>query len=151
MLILQRNQQRLCRAQRQERRGEHHRQADQCLEPVRRLVFDLDDQRDEDDDKASNQNDEYRGTIAGVGEPVVKTACVASRRHIEEPTKQPALSASRTLASKATQDGLTQGRPGLRDRRHGPGLTPAASKSSGRNEKGRHSAALMIVDGYLIS
>src|SRR5258705_13994810 len=84
VMVLQRDQKRLHRAQRQKRGRQDQRQPKRGVKPERRPVFYLDDQRAADDDGAGNHDDENRGAVAGVDKGIIEPASLTIRPQGDE-------------------------------------------------------------------
>src|SRR5688572_8642845 len=89
------------------------------MQPERRLIDHLDDQRRADHDEAGYQDHEDRRSVAGVRERIIETAFRALLAHIEKPGKERAFAAARTAPGKAGHDRLHQ-----RRLVHGVSLSP---------------------------
>src|SRR3954452_25029469 len=83
------------------------------MQPVWRLVLDLDHQRTADHDRTGQHDDEDRRTIAGIDEGVVEAAALAGRRQRQEARIELALAAARTSAGEPAQRALQDGGLGL--------------------------------------
>src|SRR5918997_495616 len=80
------------------------------MDPIRRPIHHLHQQRGSHYDEASEQHDEDRRAVAGIGKAEVEATGFAARPHGEEILKQPSLAAGRTAAGQARD----KGRWGLR-------------------------------------
>ena len=72
---------------------DRERTPQQSVQPVRRRVAHLDDQRRADDDESRHQDDEDGRPVAGIGEVVVETADIAARSEREIAVEQLAATA----------------------------------------------------------
>ena len=109
VMELQRDQQRLHRAQRQQRGREDQRQPQRGVQPERRLVFDLDDQRAADHDGAGDHDDEHRRPVAGIDEGVIEPAGFAARPQVRKPAYSLPLPQRGHLQASAAQRALGHG------------------------------------------
>src|SRR5690242_1147447 len=79
------------------------------MQPERRLVLDLDDQRGADHDRAGDHDDEDRRPIAGIHEGEVEPANLATRPQADEAGIDAALAATRAFAGNPAQRAFGQG------------------------------------------
>src|SRR5690349_12670846 len=86
------------------------------MQPERRLVLDLDDERAADHDRTRQHDDEDRRTVAGVDEGVVESAAVAAGCERQEARIELTLAAARAFAGKPAHRAL-------QDSGFGPGFT----------------------------
>src|SRR5207248_1753578 len=104
VMILQRDEDALEQAQRAQRHDQDQRRPKQGVQPERRLIRELDDQRRRDDDEAADEDREYGGAVARIGERIIEPANLTARPELQETAEQLAVPAARTTAGKTGQD-----------------------------------------------
>src|SRR5260370_3248055 len=101
MMILQSDQKTFKASQRPQRQNQDQGDPQQRVDPVRRLILDLGNQRGSDDDGAGDHNDEYGRPVASIGKAEIEAAHVTLGFQGQEPLKQLSLAAARTSTQKA--------------------------------------------------
>ena len=99
MMELQRDQDALQGAQHAERHEQHGRNPQDGMHPVRRPPDEFDDNSEADDQKAGDQDDKDRWSVAGIGKAIIEAANIAALGKIEKTRKQLALPATRAAAA----------------------------------------------------
>src|SRR4029079_8983067 len=103
-MILQRDQQAFEKTQRCKRHDQNQRQPHQRVQPIRRVKKRPRDQGGENHDATANQDDKYRGSIAGIGKTVIESAALAGRTQRQEALEKMSLAATRAASAQAAAD-----------------------------------------------
>src|SRR5260370_31843257 len=101
MMILQSDQKTFQASQRPQRHNQDQGDPQHRVDPVRRLILDLGNQRGSDDDGAGDHNDEYGRPVASIGKAEIEAAHVTLGFQGQEPLKQLSLAAARPSTQKA--------------------------------------------------
>src|SRR5205823_1845875 len=105
VMILQRDQESLERAQRYECRQEYQRAPQQRVNPVRRRIKDFHHQCRPGDNKAGKKHHEKSRSVGGVGKGEIEAALLATRTQRKKPSEQTALAAARTASHESSREG----------------------------------------------
>ena len=106
VLVLQRDQHALERSEQNQRQKNDKRAPQQGMQPIRRLIGHLDEQRGADNDETRYQNDEHGGAVTRIGKAVVEAANIAARRQGQIAGEQLATTARRTAAGDPCGKGV---------------------------------------------
>jgi hypothetical protein len=101
---LQRDEDALQEAQRDQRKDDSQRNPKDEMYPERRIEGNLHPKRRADDDEADNEDDEDGRPVAGIGEGIVEPAIPAVPAQRQEAGEQLALAAARTAPLQAGLD-----------------------------------------------